>query len=93
MQEQELDSVREVSGEKCENCEMMESRGSSDLRPDVCDQSHLAETRDRQNLPRSRTLRIGGGPLLQDSDKIVIEPPPGGCQSHPAGTPDQQNLP
>ena len=61
-------SFDELSEEKCENCEMMKTKGSSDLKPEISDQSHLAKTRGKQNLPRSRTARIGGGPLLPDSN-------------------------
>ena len=44
-------SIDELSGEKCENYEMMKSKGSSDLKPDVRDQSHLAKTRDNRSCP------------------------------------------
>ena len=35
-------------------------------------QSHLAETPVQQNLPQCRTARIGGGPLLRDSNKSSL---------------------
>ena len=52
----------------------MKPKGSSDPKQEISYQSHLAETPDQQNLPQSRTARIGGGPLLRDSNKSRLSP-------------------